>query len=377
MKVKFIDRLEDVGADKLNGLLETLKLVVERFAFRASTYYLDLIDWDAPSDPIRRTIIPDPEELAPWGKLDASNELKYTVLPGVQHKYSSTALLLVSNTCGGLCRYCFRKRIFMKDDNEVLTDLRSAVEYLRAHKEVTNVLLTGGDALMLSTEKLKEIIERIIPIEHIGIIRLGTKILSFNPYRIIGDDELIKFIREVISWYRKKIYVITHFSNPKELTSVALKAVQMLQLAGVELANQTPLIRGINDDAQTLATLFRRLAFAGIHPYYIFQCRPAVGNKPYAVPIEEAYTIFEHAKAKVSGLAKRARYVMSHKTGKIEIVGLTADKIFFKYHRAAKHEDSGKFIVCRRNPEAYWLEDYSDFIEQFSINSPSEEAAYY
>jgi hypothetical protein len=115
------------------------------------------------------------------------------------------------------------------------------------------------------------------------------------------------------------------------------------------------LIRRVNDNPETLAELFRKLSFIGVPPYYVFQCRPALGNKAYAVPIEEGYQIFEKAKAMVSGLAKRARYVMSHSTGKLEIVGVTQAHAYFKYHRAAHDKGSGRFMVFERNPEAYWL----------------------
>jgi len=134
------------------------------------------------------------------------------------------------------------------------------------------------------------------------------------------------------------------------------------------LINQCPLIRGVNDRPETLAELFQTMAFAGIPPYYVFQCRPAVGNKPYSVPIEEGYEIFEAAKARVSGLAKRARYVMSHHSGKIEVVGKTREFMFFKYHRAAREEDSGRFFIMRRNHRAYWLDDYDQIVDDYILD---------
>ena len=120
---------------------------------------------------------------------------------------------------------------------------------------------------------------------------------------------------------------MTHFVHPRELTDVAIEAVDLLQKAGAKLANQTPLIRGVNDDPQVLADLLKNLSFIGAIPYYIFQCRPASGNKTYTVPIEAGYEIVAQAKSLVSGLAKRARYTMSHATGKIEILG---DHILFQ-----------------------------------------------
>jgi lysine 2,3-aminomutase len=154
------------------------------------------------------------------------------------------------------------------------------------------------------------------------IIRIGTKILVFNPYRIINDPSLLDLFR-TYSTNEKKIYIMAHFNHPNELTDAAIKGMNFLQSAGAITVNQTPLIRGINDNPEVLARLFNNLSYAGIPPYYLVICRPTLGNKTYAVPIEEAFEIFECARMHCSGLAKRARSVMSHSTGKIEIVGKT------------------------------------------------------
>ena len=187
---------------------------------------------------------------------------------------------------------------------------------------------------MLPTPHLDMLLSHLTPIEHVRIIRIGTKIPAFNPYRILDDPCLTQMVERHTS-EKTKIYVMTHFDHPKEITSLAGRAVERLQKAGAILTNQNPLIRGINDHPKILAMLWRTLSFLGVAPYYVFQCRPVRGNKSYAVPIEEGYTIIEQARSMVSGLAKRARFVMSHATGKIEIVGKTAERIYFKYYRAA------------------------------------------
>jgi KamA family protein len=365
-KVKYIDRIE-----KIKQLSEQekwqLRAVTDKYRFRANDYYLSLIDWDDPQDPIRNLIIPHLHELEEWGHLDPSGEKNFTILPGLEHKYPSTVLLLVSNVCGGICRYCFRKRVFISTHGEVLQDLPAAVEYIREHKEITNVLMTGGDPLVLSTNKLKRIVEAVMEIEHVRIIRLGTRMPAFDPYRVLDDPELEQMIQEC-QRQGKQIYVMTHFNHPRELTAEARQAVKILHHAGAVLTNQTPLIRGCNADPLVLAELFRELSFAGVPPYYVFQCRPASGNKEYAIPIEEGYQIFEKAKSMVSGLAKRARFVMSHVSGKIEIVGLTAENVYMKYHRAAEEVDSGDFIIFPRNPEAYWFDDYLAKVEWKNVD---------
>ncbi len=367
-KIKYYHNIGDIE-QLTQSERDTLRQVTERFAFRANDYYLSLIDWDDPACPIRRLIIPHTDELEGWGRLDPSNEEAYTVLPGLEHKYHSTALLLVSNVCEGICRYCFRKRVFIDPQKESLRDISAAMAYIDAHPEITNILLTGGDPLVLATRKLEHIISELRKIEHVQIIRLGTRMPVFNPYRILDDPGLAEMI-STYSLPTKRIYVMTHFCHPRELTDTACAGLDKLVRAGAVLTNQFPLIRGVNDDPNVLAELLRRLSFAGVVPYYLFQCRPALGNHAYTVPIEEGYAIYEAAKARVSGLAKRLRFVMSHATGKIEILSKTDTKIFFKYHRAADDTDSGKVLVCNSNPEACWLDDYEEIIREYPAAMP-------
>jgi lysine 2,3-aminomutase len=348
---------------------ETLGAVAERFAFRTNDYYLSLVNWDDPNDPIRRAVVPHAQEMEPWGRLDPSDEKTYTVMPGLEHKYPSTVLLLVSNVCDSLCRYCFRKRVFMQGESECLRDIPAAMEYIRSHEEVTNVLLTGGDPLMLPTKKLADIIRRLRAIEHVHIVRIGSRMPAFNPHRITDDPLLAKMI-DRYSTAEKRIYVMTHFVHPRELTETAVESLVRLQKAGAITANQTPLIRGINDDPATLADLLSRLSFIGDVPYYIFQCRPATGNKAYTIPIEEGYDIVEQAKARVSGLAKRVRYTMSHASGKIEIVGKMEGRTYFKYHRAADETNNGRIMVFASNPQAYWLDDYEEVMSEYPADLP-------
>jgi lysine 2,3-aminomutase len=347
-----------------------LERVQKQFSFRSNEYYQSLIDWGDPNDPIRRIIMPDLAELEEWGDLDASDESSYTKVPGLEHKYESVALLLVNDVCGGYCRFCFRKRLFMEQNDEVVKDISEGLEYIRRHPEITNVLLSGGDPLIMSTAKLKKIIRSLRDIDHVHIIRLGTKMPAFNPFRIIDDPSLLEML-ERYSTPDKRIYVMVHFNHPKELTPDAVEGLGLLQNAGVITANQTPLIRGVNDDPDTLASLFRKCSFVGVPPYYVFQCRPTLGNKAYAVPIEEAYQIFEAAKSNCSGLAFRARYVMSHHTGKIEVLGLINKHIIFKYHRSAEQEDTGRLMVFKRNPFAYWFDDYEEAVAYHTFAFPS------
>ncbi len=364
----YITRIEKIP-HLSDGEKEKLKEVTEKFAFRTNTYYQQLINWDDPDDPIRRLVIPSVEELEVWGKLDASEECKYTKIPGLEHKYEYTALILMNDVCGAYCRFCFRKRLFMNDNDEVSRNIQKALDYIREHKEINNVLLTGGDPLVMSTRKLGSVIKKLREIDHVQIIRIGSKLPAFNPFRIIGDPDLIEML-STFSTDEKKIYIMTHFNHPRELTPEAIKAISMLQKAGVNLANQTPLLKGINDDPEVLAMLFNKLSYVGVPPYYLFQCRPTAGNKMFSVPIEEGLEIFEQARMKCSGLAKRARFVMSHATGKIEILGLTDNNIIMRYHRAANPEEKARLMIFRRNPEAYWFDDYLELVDEYNFENP-------
>jgi KamA family protein len=368
-RTKYLVRLEDVEQLASHEKV-ALEQVVNRFPFRCNDYYLSLINWDDPDDPLRHAVIPSTNELEEWGRLDPSDEKQFTIIPGVEHKYNSTVLLLVSNVCDSICRYCFRKRLFIHPMQECLSDIGSAVNYIREHDEVTNVLLTGGDPLSLSTSKLRTIIETLSQIEHVKIIRIGSRIPAFNPYRITDDREMLEVIENFNGDSQKRLYIITHFIHPRELTKPAIRAIRLLQRAGAITANQNPLIRKVNDKPEVLAELMAKLSFIGNVPYYIFQCRPALGNKMFTVPIEEGYEIVEKAKAMVSGLAKRCRFVMSHSTGKIEIIGKTEKLVFFKYLRAAIDEDSGRFLVFKHNPSACWFDDYDEVVKDYPVHLP-------
>jgi len=335
---------------------ERLKAVAERYAFRVNDYYLSLINWDDPHDPLRKLVIPDQDELADWGQLDASNEAANTPLKGVQHKYPHTVLLLVNEICAAYCRYCFRKRLFMNGNDETSLDISEGLKYIAAHPKVTNVLLTGGDPLILGTARLKQILHALREIPHVQIIRIGSKVPAFNPWRLLDDPALQEVFR-TYSTGEKRIYLMAHFDHPRELTPDAIRGIDCFNRCGVICVNQCPVLRGINDDAVVLAELFRKLSFIGCPQYYLFQGRPTAGNLPYALSIVRGYELFEEAKKHVSGLAKRARFVMSHESGKIEIVGVDDAHIYLRYHRAKDPANEGRFMVYARNDEAYWLDD--------------------
>jgi len=341
---------------------EHLERVLQMFPMQIPPYYLGLIDPEDARDPIRRLVVPSTVELSSAGRWDTSGEGLSTKVRGLQHKYTNTGLLLISDRCAAYCRFCFRKRIFGQESgkHEVFDDHEEAFAYLEAHPEIDNVLLSGGDALMLPAEKLDFILSRLRSIPHIGTVRLGSKVPAFLPFRITEDEGLLHVLAKHSS-PRRRLYVVTHYEHARELTDESIQALEALQRAGALLANQTVLVRGINDRPRVLRKLFNELSYAGATPYYLFQCRPVKGSREAQVPLEEGIDIFEEAKKGMSGLAKRARYVMSHHSGKVEILGVRSTEhgksILLKYHQARRPEDLGRIFARDLVPGARWLDE--------------------
>lgn len=355
MKIKYTTRFKDapqVSESEKSDLSD----VVERFPFRTNTYYDQLINWSDADDPLRRIVYPSEDERIDWGHLDASDEGAYQPVPGLEHKYHDTALLLCNDTCAAYCRFCFRKRLFQKENDEVVKDVSMGISYIKSHTEINNVLLTGGDPLILSTRNLRKIIDPLMEIDHLRNIRIGTKVPAFNPFRIIEDPELFKLIESVKS---KRVYILTQFNHPRELTAVASQSVSMLMQSGATVVNQTPMISKVNDSSSVLSELFNTLSNMGILSYYVFACRPTNGNRPFIVPIEKAFEIFKAAQRLNSGLAKTARFVMSHSIGKIEVIGREDNFMFFKYHNLVDQSLNGTIVFAPCNEKALWFDDYS------------------
>ncbi len=332
-----------------------LARVEARYPFRATTYYLGRVRWDDPDDPLRRLVVPCPGELGEGGSLDPSREAANTVAPGVQHKYADTAVVLATDACAGVCRYCFRKRLFLSP-GQTLPDVARAAAYVARHPEISDVLLTGGDPLTLPTRELRRLALAFARIPHVRTVRIGSKMPAFNPARITGDPALADLLREVRS-EGCAVYLMTHFDHPREISAEARAALEAVQACGVQVQNQCPLVRGVNDDPGVLAELLQRLTELGAPQYYLFQMRPTAGNEPFAVPIVEGWRILSRARARLSGLSRRVRFVMSHATGKVEIVGVDERHIVARCHRAKDPADEDRLLVLQRDDRALWLDD--------------------
>ncbi|APO47201.1 KamA family radical SAM protein [Paenibacillus xylanexedens] len=351
---KYIRSINDIN-QLSTEIKQSLNPVTDKFVFRINEYYMNLIDWNDPNDPIRKIVIPSEDELQEYGRWDSSDEELNYVAPGCQHKYATTALLIVSEVCGAYCRYCFRKRLFRNDVKEAMLDVKHGIDYIRQHPEINNVLLTGGDAFSLSTSKLVRIIQELRTIEHVKIIRIGSKFPAFNPMRIYEDDVLLNALAQY-SQMEKRIYVMCHFNHPRELTHEAKRCTDSLLKAGVVLVNQTPILKGINNDPSVLKDLLDQLSWAGITPYYFFVNRPVAGNKSFVCSLREVYELVEAAKRETSGLGKRVRLCMSHSSGKIEILAIKDKKAYLKYHQS-RESRYGELMILECPDDASWFDD--------------------
>jgi KamA family protein len=355
--VKQLKRYVDLAPDEAKMLEKIIKV----HPMRISPYYMSLIDWSDPDDPIRKMAVPSVEELSLEGLYDTSGETENTILPGLQHKYSETALILATNQCAMYCRHCFRKRLVGLPNEEILRRFEDAAAYIAKHKEINNVLISGGDPLTLESEIIKRFLELLDRIKHIRFIRIGSRVPVTLPERL-SDPKLLTILKKY-SRSDKRLHVVSHFNHPREISSHSIGAVNNLLEAGVLVSNQTVLLRGVNDNPSTLATLMNRLVGVGVVPYYVFQCRPVKRVKhQFQVPLCEGSRIVEKAKAGCNGLSKRFKYIMSHVTGKLEILGIMHGEIYFKYHEAKDRENLGVMFKCQVDEEAGWLDDFRDAI---------------
>lgn len=350
--IKDLEKYIKFNEDEKDRLLS----VEKEHPFAITPYYLGLISKQDMSDPIYRMSIPSVLEEDEEGVFDTSGELDNIKIPGLQHKYPETALVLTTNACKMYCRHCFRKRLVGVAEDEIAKDWDKIVEYIQEHTEITNVLLSGGDSFVLETEKIIDILERLSAVKHLKFIRLGTRIPVVYPQRIIEDQKLLDYFKDYNA-NKKKLYVTTQFNHSVEITTESMDAVELLKESGLTVNNQTVLLKGVNDDAAVLAELLKNLTKIGVIPYYVFQCRPVARVKTiFQVSIKEGAKIIEDARKQLDGYAKRFRYVMSHKIGKIEIIGAKDDQVYFKYHEAKDPSNHDKIFIKELKSEG-WLDD--------------------
>lgn len=333
-----------------------LKKIISKFPMSISQYYLSLIDPKNPKDPIRKMCIPSLEEMNEDGVWDTSGETENTVLEGLQHKYGQTVLMLSTNQCAMYCRHCFRKRLVGQNDDEIVKIFEPILEYIKSHKEINNILISGGDALLNSNHILEYYLKQLCAIEHLNFIRIGTRLPVVFPQRISEDNELLDIFKKYSSI--KQIYITTQFNHPNEITQQAKKCAKDLLNAGIIMSNQTVLLKEVNDNATVLVSLLNALTKINIIPYYIFQCRPVVHVKtPFQIPLLNGCDIIKETRKQCNGYAKRFKFAMSHEQGKIEIIGKSNEKeIVFKFHQAKKFSDNERIFIKEMNENQCWLD---------------------
>ncbi len=341
--------------DLTNEQAKKLNRIIELYPMSVSKYYLSLIDDESEDDSIKKMCIPSIAETDLSGSMDTSGELSNTVTVGLQHKYKQTALILSTNKCAVYCRHCFRKRLVGISDDEVNKNFDDIIAYIREHKEINNVLISGGDSFLNSNKKIESYLKELVEIDHINLIRFGTRTPVVLPSRIYKDSELLSILQEYSK--KKTIYVVTQFNHPREITKEAKKAISALKNIGIIVKNQAVLLKGVNDSPSVMAKLISKLTASGVVPYYVFQCRPVTAVKnQFQIPLKKGYKIVSDARKLLNGQEKCFRYVLSNERGKIEIVGkLEDDKMIFRYHQAKYKEDQEKVFVLDIKDDQCWI----------------------
>jgi lysine 2,3-aminomutase len=276
-----------------------LKLVTSKYPLSVSPYYLSLINIYNTDDPIKKQAIPSFEEitLGSVGFEDPLGEKRDSVVPGLVHRYPDRLLMVFTDICPMLCRHCTRKREW-HNGGWVRTsgEIKTMLDYIRRHKAIRDVILSGGDPLTLSTRRLEDIISKLRQIDHIEIIRIGTRFPVVLPQRI--DDELCNMLSKY-----GPIWLNTQFNHPRELTPESAAACDRLLRAGVPINNQSVLLRGINDNVETQTKLCNGLLKIKVRPYYLFQCDEVQGTEHLRTSVETGIKIIEGMRGHTSGLA--------------------------------------------------------------------------
>lgn len=297
-RITTVDELSEIislSAEEKEGIsrsLGTLRMAI-------TPYYAALMDPSDPDDPIRKQAVPISLELQD-GDYDLEDPLHEDVdspVPGLTHRYPDRVLFLVTDQCSMYCRHCTRRRFAgTHDEVRPQEQIEKALQYIKAHPIIRDVILSGGDSLCISDERLEMLLQRIREIPHVEIIRLGTRTPVVMPQRI--TRELCNIIKKY-----HPVWLNTHFNHPKELTSESKKACAMLADAGVPLGNQTVLLRGVNDCPYVIKDLMHRLLENRIRPYYIYQCDLSSGIEHFRTSVAKGIEIMEILRGHTSGLA--------------------------------------------------------------------------
>ncbi|MCG8341756.1 MAG: lysine 2,3-aminomutase [Chlorobiales bacterium] len=386
--------------------LHIVRTVASVYPFRVNSYVTEnLIDWsNIPKDPMFRLSFPqaemlDPEDFArmsdlikaeapseiirqqareiqllqnpnPAGQMELNTpRMNDEILHGIQHKYRESVLFFPSEAqiCHAYCTYCFRWPQFSGLDNLKFANnnITLLVDYIKEHPEVTDIIFTGGDPMVMNTSLVKKYIRPLLNIPAVKTIRIGTKALSWWPYRFTAEqdaDELLSFFEEIVS-SGKHLAIMAHISHPKEIeTPVAIEAIRRIRSTGAVIRSQSPIARHINDDACTWETMWQKQVELGIIPYYMFLERDTGAKHYFEIPLAQAVEIFNTAYRKMSGLGRTVRGPsMSCSPGKVvveDVMEINGEKVFaLKFTQSRNPEWTNRLFFAEYSETASWLDD--------------------
>ncbi len=294
-KLEQVEALLELTPDERAGI----RLTGNKLAFAITPQFFNLIEPDNPACPIRRQVIPDIREsrLTPGEMADPCGEDSHMPVPGLVHRYPDRVLLLVTDRCAAYCRYCTRSRIVSgAGEQELHTDIQNALEYLRTHEEIRDVLLSGGDALLLSDAKLDWLLGELRAIPHLEFLRIGSRVPIFLPQRI--TPALCAILRKY-----HPLFISVHVNHPRELSAEVKVGLERLADAGIPLGNQSVLLKGVNDDEETMKELVHRLLMCRVRPYYLYACDLIQGSTHLRGSIAKGIAIIESLRGHTTGYA--------------------------------------------------------------------------
>lgn len=357
--VKDIDTFEEMLNYRFDKKLrEKYEKTLEKFPLSVTPYYMSLIETDdIDNDPIFKQSFPSPSELivSDVDMADPLHEDKDSPVPGITHRYPDRVLLLVSNMCSMYCRHCTRKRqVGDVDSIPNKKQIQAGIDYIRQHPEVRDVLLSGGDPFLLSDDYLDWILGELRSIEHVEIIRIGTRTPVVLPYRI--TDDLVSMLKK-----HHPVWINTHFNHPREMTRSSRNALANLADAGIPLGNQSVLLAGINDCPRIMKSLVHKLVYNRVRPYYIYQCDLSEGLAHFRTPVGKGIEIMESLIGHTSGFCVPT-YVIDAPGGggKIPVmpnylISWSTNKVVLRNYEGVittyKEPDSYEAIFCDRKCE--------------------------
>ncbi|OEU49032.1 MAG: hypothetical protein BA861_04925 [Desulfobacterales bacterium S3730MH5] len=301
---QFSNRIKDI--DALSGLLQLTsseaglyKDLIEKYRYAITPYYLSLIDWSDPDDPIRKQCIPDLREikfLLPGSEDDPLAERAHMPVPGMIHRYPDRVLAMVTGTCAVYCRHCNRKRTWKRPEaSSTRQSLLRMVDYVAGSRRVREVIVSGGDPLTMNPNLLNEFLGALREIPHVEVLRIGTRIPVVLPMRITG--ELCRMLAR-----HRPLWINTHFNHPREITPEATTACERLLKVGIPLSNQTVLLKGVNDSLDVIRDLCHGLQRIMVRPYYLFHCDSVRGTDHFRTDIGKGMEIIQGLWGRTGGL---------------------------------------------------------------------------